>query len=87
MNDQSRVMLGAVIGAVCGAVAGYLFFTERGRQMRDRIEPSVDDLRRELLRFQKTIGKVGDLAGDGMRVMAEFKAARDQYPSPGATSH
>jgi hypothetical protein len=50
------------------------------------MEPAVDDLRREFMRFQSTIVKVGDLANEGMRAVAEFKTARGQYPSSG-TSH
>lgn len=86
MNEQSRMVLGAALGAVCGAALAYLFFTERGRGMLERLEPSVDDLRREFLRFQKTLEKVGDLANDGMRVVEEFKTARSRYPSD-MTSH
>jgi hypothetical protein len=80
------MMLGACLGAACGCAAAYLFFTERGRWLRDRIEPAVDDLRREFMRFQSTIAKVGDLANEGMRAVSDFKAARGQYPSSG-TSH
>jgi hypothetical protein len=39
------------------------------------------------MRFQKTIGKVGDLANDGMRAVAEFKAARRQSSTTGMTPH
>jgi hypothetical protein len=74
-------MLCAACGAVMGAAAGYLFFTPAGRSLRDRIEPSVDDLRREFGRFQKTIEKVGSLASDGLRVMNQFSQSRSQYPS------
>lgn len=88
MNDtQSRIIAGAALGALCGAAAAYLFFTERGRVLRDRLEPSVDELRREFMRFQKTIEKFGDLASDSMRVVHEFKTARGQYPSSGSTPH
>jgi hypothetical protein len=59
-----------------GAFAAYLFFTERGRTLRERIEPAIDDLRYEFSRFQKTIEKVGEMANDGMRVVQEFQAAR-----------
>ena len=86
MNEYSRVVLGAALGALCGAAAAYLFFTEDGRELRGRIEPTVDDLRREFTRFQGTVEKVEALANDGMRVMEEFQAARSQY-SPSATSH
>lgn len=88
MNERSRVVLGATLGALCGAAVVYLFFTDRGRELRDRFEPAIDDLRREFARFQKTIEKVGDLANDGMRVMEEFRVARGQsmYPAD-TTSH
>jgi hypothetical protein len=77
-------MSAAVVGAICGAAVGYLFFTDQGRQLRDRLEPAIDDLRREFTRFQATFEKVGALANDGMRAMEEFRAARGQYPP---TSH
>ena len=87
MNDQSRMVLGAAIGALCGAAAAYLFFTDRGRGMRDRLEPAIDEFRREFTRFQSTIAKVGDLANEGMRAVADFKAAHGPYPSSSTTSH
>lgn len=88
VSEQSRVMSGAMVGALVGAAAGYLFFTERGQVLRDRIEPAVDEMKREFMRFQKTIEKVGEMANDGMRVMNEFNAARAQSSSFGdRTSH
>jgi hypothetical protein len=67
-----------VIGAAIGVAATYLFFTERGRLVRDRFEPAVDDLRREFGRFQKTVEKLGMMANEGMRAYHEFNAARTQ---------
>ena len=88
MNEQSRVTAGAVVGALVGAAAAYLFFTDRGHEMRDRIEPLVDDLRHEFTRFQRTFEKVGDMANEGMRVVNEFQAARSASPFRGGdTSH
>jgi gas vesicle protein len=82
------MMTGAVVGALVGAAAGYLFFTDRGRMLRERMEPAVDDLKREFGRFQKTIEKLGVMANEGMRVVNEFNAARAQSPYPsGRTSH
>lgn len=80
MNEQTRVYAGAVLGALVGAAAAYLFFTDQGRVLRERIEPAVDDVRREFMRFQKTIEKFGDLANDGLRVVNEFNTARMQAP-------
>lgn len=88
MNEQSRVMAGAIVGALAGAAAGFLFFTERGQVIRDRMEPAMDDLRNEFARFQRTFEKFGEMATEGMRVVQEFNAARgdSQYPS-GGRSH
>ena len=88
MSEQSRVMAGAMVGAVVGAAAAYLFFTDRGREMRDRLEPMVDDLRHEFARFQRTFEKVGDMASEGMRVVNEFNTARSEAQfKGGSTSH
>lgn len=87
MNDSRMMVAGAMVGALIGAAATYLFFTDVGKGVRDRMEPAVDDLRREFARFQKTIEKVGEMAKEGLRVVNEFNAARGQsFPSSG-TSH
>ena len=78
MNERTAVMAGALVGALAGMGAAFLFFTDRGRALRDQIEPTVDDVRREFARFQSTIEKVGEMANDGMRVFNEFNAARGQ---------
>lgn len=76
MSERSLVIVSAAIGAVCGAAAGFLLFTDRGREWWNRLEPAVDDLRREVMRFQRTAEKVGDMAVDGLRAVNEFNAAR-----------
>ena len=87
MDDRMAVTAGALIGAVVGAAASYLFFTERGRGLRDRIEPTFADLEREFERFRGTIQQVGRMAGEGARVVQEFTSARQsQFPGSG-TSH
>jgi gas vesicle protein len=80
-------MATAAIGALVGAAAGYLFFTDHGRSIRDRMEPAVDELRHEFARFQKTIEKLGDMANEGMRVVNEFQAARQSSFPQSRTSH
>jgi len=88
VNERTAVTMGAVIGALVGSAASYLFFTERGQVLRDRLEPAVEDLKREFARFQGTIEQVGRMANDGMRVVQEFNAARVQSQFPGgSTSH
>lgn len=87
VNEQSKVMALAVVGALVGAAAGYLFFTDRGRDVRDRLEPMVDDLKQEFARFQRTFEKVGEMANEGMRVYNDFNAARTQSQFRSGTSH
>ena len=88
MNESRVIVAGAVVGALAGAAASYLFFTERGQHVRSRIEPAVDELRREFGRFQKTIEKLGEMANDGIRAVNEFNAARTQSGFSGSrTSH
>jgi hypothetical protein len=74
-------------GAIIGAAAGYLFFTPGGRALRDRIEPAIDDLKKDFQRFQTTLEKVGDLANDGLRVVNEFNRARGHAMPSSTTSH
>jgi gas vesicle protein len=81
------MVAGALVGALIGATASYLFFTDAGKGIRGRIEPAVDDLRREFARFQKTIEKIGEMANDGLRVVNEFNAARVQSFPSSETSH
>ena len=73
---------------MAGFAATYLFFTDRGRTGAARMEPAVDDLRREFGRFQTTVEKLGVMANEGMRVVNEFNAARAQsHFSSDRTSH
>ena len=88
MNESRVITLGALLGAAIGASASYLFFTESGKQIRNRMEPAVDELRREFARFQKTVEKLGEMANDGIRAVNEFNASRQQSTfSTSRTSH
>ena len=88
MTERAAICAGAAVGALVGSAAAYLFFTERGRVMRDRMEPAVDDLVQEFQKFRRTLEKVGAVANDGMRAFQEFQQARTtEFPSGGSTSH
>jgi gas vesicle protein len=89
VTERSAIYTGAAVGALVGAAATYLFFTDMGRSVRDRMEPAVDDLMREFQRFRRTLEKVGDMANDGMRAFQEFNEARSQsqFPTNPRTSH
>lgn len=48
MTERTAIALSVLAGAVVGGVAGYLFFTEDGRQLREELEPRLQDLAREI---------------------------------------
>lgn len=89
MTERTAIYTGAMLGALIGAAATYLFLTDAGRSMRDRLEPAVDDLMQEFHKFRRTLEKVGDMANDGVRAFQEFQQARggSDYPSGPRTSH
>ena len=71
-----------VVGGMLGAMAGYLFLTERGRQLRSRIEPSIEDFSRELVNFKGAVARVRSVASEGWRLMDEVvsDASRQERP-------
>jgi gas vesicle protein len=89
VTERNAIAVGAAVGALVGGAAAYLFFTERGRYLRERMEPAMDDLMGEFHRFRRTLEKVGDMANDGLRAFNEFQQARaqTQFPSGPGTSH
>ena len=46
-----------MLGAVTGVAIGYLFFTDHGRQFRERIEPTLETWLAELSRLRDTAEK------------------------------
>jgi gas vesicle protein len=88
VNERTAVTAGALIGALIGGFASYLFFTDRGRGLRDRLGPALEDLKHDFARFQGTIEQVGRVANEGMRAFQEFNQARVQSPFQGdGTAH
>lgn len=48
VNDRTAILLGVLAGAVVGGAAGYLFFTDDGRRLREDLEPRLADLMTEI---------------------------------------
>ena len=88
---NSRAMAAAMVGAVVGGLAGYLFFTEDGRRLRRHLEPTLEDLARELNSFRATVNKAAGVANEGWQLLNEAmgdsgQAAQSRYPSARQTS-
>jgi gas vesicle protein len=84
VNDSERGLAAAVIGAVVGGIAGYLLFTERGRQMRRRLEPALEDFAHELGELRGTVTRAMGVASQGWHVLNEAMGDRD---TPAFPSH
>jgi hypothetical protein len=78
VSEGNRVFLSMLAGAVVGAAAGYLYFTEGGRRVRDQIEPKLDDAMREVHRLRGTVSKVQSVANEGWRSLGQLAGERGQ---------
>jgi gas vesicle protein len=78
--NTSHEMLVTLAGAVIGGVVAYLFFTERGRNVRRQIEPALDDLSRELMSFRTTVQKASGVASEGWKLVND--ALGEPAPAP-----
>jgi gas vesicle protein len=71
--EEARVADKAVVATICGAViggvVGYLFFTERGRELRRQIEPALEDIARELNSFRGTVQRASSVANEGWKLL------------------
>ena len=71
MTDNSRALMATVAGAVIGGAVGYLFFTDRGRELRRQFEPTLEDYARELDSFRITVEKAAAVASEGWKLLNE----------------
>jgi gas vesicle protein len=72
VDERSRVLMATCVGAVIGGVWGWLYLTESGRQVRDQIEPKLDDLINEMGRVRGTVEKARSAANEGWRSLSEI---------------
>ena len=73
MDDRSRVLMSACVGAVVGGVLGYLFLTEDGRRVRERLEPGMDDVLREVRRLRGAAEKARMAAAEGVLAVEDLR--------------
>ncbi len=80
MEDRARVLMSACLGALIGGVAGYLFLTDDGRRLRERLEPGMDDLLREMRHLRSAAEKARLAAAEGLMTVNELR--RGVAPRP-----
>ena len=71
MNERSAVLFGAVIGAAAGGLAGYLFLTERGRALRDDLEPALTEVLQSVASLRDTVERARSAASEGWRAIGD----------------
>jgi gas vesicle protein len=67
VDDRGRIAMAIGLGALVGGVAGYLLFTERGKQMRDELEPRLNDVMGEIDRLRQTFESTRTAVAEGWR--------------------
>jgi gas vesicle protein len=67
VNDRTRVALATGLGALAGAVTGYLFLTDRGRELRTDLEPKLDELIGEAQRLGLAFDRTRRALEDGWK--------------------
>ena len=72
MDERSRVLMATCLGAVVGGVWGFLYLTESGRNLREQIEPRLDDLIGEMTRVRSTVEKARSAANEGWRSLSDI---------------
>jgi hypothetical protein len=81
VDDRSRVLLSACLGALLGGVAGYLFLTEDGRHVRERLEPGMDDVLREIRGLRSAAEKARLAAAEGVMVVEDLRRGLKARPA------
>jgi gas vesicle protein len=76
VDERSRVLMATCLGAVAGGVWGFLYLTESGRNLREQIEPRLDDLIGEMTRVRGTVEKARTAANEGWRSLSDITSGQ-----------
>jgi gas vesicle protein len=89
VTDKTRACAVSMVGAVIGAAVGYLFFTDRGRELRRQLEKTLETLEPELSHFSGTINRTASVASEGWKLLNEAlgeSSRAPRYVNPHQTS-
>ena len=83
VNDRTRVAMCMGLGALIGGAAGYLLLTEQGRQLREDLEPRIDDLAGEVQKLGSAFDRTRRAVEEGWRsfnqLVNEERSAGDAW--------
>ncbi len=86
MDDRGRIGLAIGFGAAIGGVVGYLLFTDRGRELRDRIEPRLQDLLSEVDQLSRTFDRARAAATEGWQSFSKLMQDETRSGAEAVTS-
>ena len=75
MDERSQVLFSVVLGAIAGGLVGFLYLTRRGRDVRDQIEPTLDNFVEEIDQARATVDKARQAVAEGRRAFDDMIAA------------
>jgi hypothetical protein len=73
VDDRSRIALSALLGAVAGAAVGFLYLTEEGRRVRERLGPGMDDVAQEVRRLRSTMDSARAATREGWAAIEDLR--------------
>src|SRR5262249_53596203 len=76
VDDRGRIGLAIGLGAVIGGAVGYVLFTDRGRALREGLEPRLEDLLTEIDQLTRTFARARTAAVEGWQSFS--KLAQDE---------
>jgi hypothetical protein len=86
VDERSRVLLAACLGALVGGLAGYLYMTEDGRLVRERLEPGMDEMVREIRRLRGAVDSARLAAREGWAAVEDLRRGTFDRPDRWAGS-
>ena len=87
MDERSQVLVATMFGAVVGGIFGCLYLTERGRRVRDRIEPLFDTIIDELQQTRNTLEKAREAVEEGRRTVDDVLHPSSESSSKSGDLH
>jgi hypothetical protein len=80
VDDRGRIALSIGLGAVLGGVAGFLFFTERGRVVREEFGPRLDEVLTEVDHLRTTFDRARVAVADGVKSFNQLVSDERREP-------
>ena len=72
MDDRSRILTAACAGAAIGGLWAWMYLTDNGRRVRDRIDPAIGRLIDELNHMREAAEKAKGAVNEGRQLLTDI---------------